>query len=575
MLDIRAGSRVGPYKVVAPLEEAARGGTSTLFLAQLAQVDGSQLVIVKLVPVEGEGGEGGGVFELNALRKEVGILQKLRHPGIVKIYPIPSRNGRRERYISRAANVPGKPWFCALEHLGGGSLESRLKELTILPLGEAVEIAYQIGAALDYMHAKGYVHWDVKPDNILFRHPWSENGAGAVEAVLTDFGIARSTHEPAVVAGSVRYMSPERLRVHLGEIPPDQVMDQRPADVYALGLVLYEMLSGDLPFAAEDMESIKIAILEDTPIPLTDFNPEVPPAVEDIIFQALNKHPAARPAMEEMVTMLDRAVPAPRVGVRVPSMPGVGGEMAEGGAVRMGVSTRRPAPSRPGEREVEPRERRPSPAERLQQWALTAVAVGVIVIGGLWVMGRTMGVGPLAPTPTPTVIPTEVPTETPAPTVVPAAEMISLSPASAVTDEGSVEITIVGENFQESVDVFLSGAQGDIPATGVNVYGGGKRLWCSFNISGVEPGVWSVLVESPDGTLSELPNAFTVVAPTPTPTPTNTPAPTPTPTRVYRAPAPTDVPPPPPTSVPQPSGGGGGGGGGGGAPKPPPTIPLP
>ncbi|MDY6877156.1 MAG: serine/threonine-protein kinase [Chloroflexota bacterium] len=564
MLDIRAGSRVGPYKVVTSLEEAtARGGTSTLFLAQLAQVDGSQLVIVKLVPGEETGSESNGFFELNALRKEVETLQKLRHPGIVKIYPIPSRNGHRERYISRAANVPGKPWFCAMEHLGGGSLESRLKELTILPLGEAVEIAYQIGSALDYMHARGYVHWDVKPDNILFRYPRSENGA--VEAVLTDFGIARSTHGPAVVAGSVRYMSPERLRVHLGEIPPDQVMDQRPADVYALGLVLYEMLSGDLPFAADDMESIKIAILEDTPIPLTDFNPEVPPVVEDIIFQALNKRPAARPVIGEMVTMLDRAVPAPRVGVHMPSLPG--GKVTEDNQRQSTISS-------PREREVRPIERQPSPAERLQQWALTAVAAGVIVVGGLWVMGRGMGIGPLKPTPIPTAIPAEMPTETPMPTVVPAAEMISASPASAVTDEGSVEITIVGENFQESVDVFLSGAQGDIPATGVKVYGGGKRLWCSFNISGVEPGVWSVLVENPDGTLSELPNAFTVVAPTPTPMPTDTPTPTPTPTRVYRPPAPTAIPPtaPPPVSS---------GGGGGGGPRPtkppssPPTIPPP
>jgi hypothetical protein len=513
-----------------------------LFLAQLAQVDGSQLVIVKLVPAR-EGGEGDGFFALNALRKEVEVLQKIRHPGIVKIYPIPFRNGRREHYISRAANVSGKPWYCAMEYLGGGSLESRLQELSILPLGEAVEIAYQIGSALDYMHASGYVHWDVKPDNILFRHPRSENGngAGMIEAVLTDFGIARSSHEPAVVAGSVRYMSPERLRVHLGEIPPDQIMNQRPADVYALGLVLYEMLAGDLPFAAADMEGIKAAILKETPIPLTDFNPEVPAVVEDIIFQALNKHPAARPAMGEMVTMLDKAVPAPRVGVRMSLIPG--SEVAED-------TRRRPAVPRPGEREVRPIVRKPSLADRLQQWALTAVAVGILVVGSLWVAGRAMGMGPLAPTPTPMAAPTEVPAETPAPTPVPSVEVISLSPASAVTDEGSVAITIVGENFQESADVFLSGTQGDIPATGVKVYAGGSRMWCSFNISTAEPGVWSVLVGNPGDTLSELPGAFTIVAPTPTPMPTDTPTPMPTPTRYI--PRATAVPPAaiPPTAAP-------------------------
>jgi hypothetical protein len=519
MLDIRAGSRVGPYKIVAPLEEAVRaGGTSTLFLAQLAQVDGSQLVIVKLVPAR-EGGEGGGFFELDALRKEVEVLQKIRHPGIVKIYPIPFRNGRREHYISRATNVPGKPWYCALEHLGGGSLESRLQELSFLPLGEAVEIAYQIGSALDYMHASGYVHWDVKPDNILFRHPRSENGngVGTIEAVLTDFGIARSSHEPAVVAGSVRYMSPERLRVHLGEIPPDQIMDQRPADVYALGLVLYEMLAGDLPFAAEDIEGIKAAILEETPIPLTDFNPEVPAVVEDIIFQALNKHPAARPAVGEMVTMLDKAVPAPRVGVQTLLIPG--GEMVENGAMRMGVTPRRSAPGRSGEREAGPRERKPSLADRLQQWALTAVAVGILVVGSLWVAGRAMGMGPLAPTP-PEVL-------------------------------------------------LIRSGQSDIWCTGVRVYPSGSKMRCSFDLSKAEPGVWSVQVTNPvnPGGWDELPGAFTIIAPTPTPMPTDTPTPIPTATaRPWRPTAvpPTAIPPAAAPSQPQPK------------PKPtkPPTIPT-
>jgi len=573
MLDIRAGSRVGPYKIIAPLEEAARGGTSTLFLAQLAQVDRTQLVIVKIVPVEEGNGERG-LFALNALRKEVEILQKLRHPSIVKVYPIPSRNGRREHYISRATNVPGNPWFCVLEYLGGGSLESRLQELGVIPLEEAVEIAYQVGSALDYMHAKGYVHWDVKPDNILFRYARSENGI--IEAVLTDFGIARSTHEPAVVAGSVRYMSPERLRVHLGELPPDQIMDQRPADVYALGLVLYEMLAGCLPFVAEDEEGIKSAILEETPIPLTDFNYEIPPVVEDIIFQALEKDPTNRPTMEEMVTMLDRAVPAPRLGMPAPAVPGT--ESAEAiGWVTTGAIPRRAGPSRAGEREAERPERKPSLVRRWRPALIgAAVALLVFICAAALIFPQSFPMAlPWSPTDTPT--PTATPTTTPTPTPVPSPVAISISPNSASTDEGSVTVTIIGENFQEIPDVFLSGAQGDIPATGVRVYAAGSRMQCSFNIADAEPGVWSVLVINPDGSSSELPGAFTVVAPTPTPTPTpmptDTPTPTPTVTRVWR-PRPTATP-IPPTATPQPSGGGGG------KPKPtkkpasPPTIPPP
>lgn len=427
MLDIRAGSRVGPYKVIAPLEEAVRGGTSTLFLAQLARVEGTQLVIIKLVPVEEGSGEGQGLFELNALRREVEILQKLRHPNIVKLYPIPSRSGQREHYISRATNVPGGPWFCTMEYLGGGSLESRFQEMAILPSEEAVEVAYQIGSALDYMHAKGYVHWDVKPDNILFRDTRSENGT--IQAVLTDFGIARSTHEPAVVAGSVRYMSPERLRVHVGEVSPEQIMDQRPADVYALGVVLYEMLAGNLPFVAEGEEGIKSAILEEPPIPLTDFNYEVSPVLEDIIFQAMEKEPANRPTMEEMITMMDKAVPAPRLGVS--ALPVAGAEPAAEAVVPIAAPRRRPAPRAREEQEAEKREPKPSLAKRLMPSLIGAAAMLLIfVCAATFLFPEKLPVvmpwatdtpTPTAtptntPTPTPTNTPTATPTDTPTPT---------------------------------------------------------------------------------------------------------------------------------------------------------------
>ncbi len=387
MLEIKRGSWVGPYKVIKPLEEEITGAMATLFLAQLVQPEGTQLVVLKVVPEE-EGAE----ERINALRKEVEILRKLRHPNIIKVYPIPSRK-RGEFYISRATNVPGKPWFCALEYLKGGSLRTRLQELGSLPLEEAVEIAYQIGSALDYMHSKGYVHWDVKPENISFRYELSEEGK--IEAVLTDFGIARGTHEPAEVTGTVDYMSPERLKVHMGEIPPDQITDQRPADVYALGVVLYEMLTGSLPFVGEDKESLKYAILEEQPIPLTDFKPDVPAVIEDVIFQALEKDPAERPTMEEMVTMLDRAAPLIRIGIRRPPAP--------------------PPKERVVEEEKKERkeEEKPkaSPIRLFLKWAfaiaLVAALAMALFIGWEWAHGAHP---PWQPTPTPIVVAPATPT---------------------------------------------------------------------------------------------------------------------------------------------------------------------
>ncbi len=510
MLEIRVGSRVGPYKIVAPLKEAARGGMATLFLAQLARLEGTQLVILKIVPVEEEGG----IAELNALRKEVEILQKLRHPNIVKIYPIPSRSGRREHYIARATNVPGNPWFCAMEHLGGGSLESRLRELALLPLGEAVEIACQIGSALDYMHSKGYVHWDVKPDNILFRYDMSENGI--VEAVLIDFGIARGTHEPAVVAGTVRYMSAERLRVHMGEVPPEQIMDQRPADVYALGVVLYEMLAGDLPFVAEDEASIKSAILEEPPIPLTDFNYEVPAVVEDVIFQGLEKNPANRPPMEEMVTMLDRAVPAPRVSTQLLPVFGAAPGLA---AERVEI----PVPRRRREREeVVERPAKPPLIRRL--WVpITALAVVLALTFSLW---------------WPRVMP-------PPPTI------DVISPPSPSVEEGIVQVSIEGENFRDGMAVFLTDSSGSrIHCLGVRVSDGGKMAQCSLDLSQADGGNGILEVSHDGGSASQF---WPIGEPTPTPTSTSTPTPTNTPTPTLPptdTPTPTVIPTLPPTGTP-------------------------
>lgn len=486
MLDVRAGSRIGPYKVIAPLEEvSARGGMSTLFLAQLAQVDGTQLLLLKLVPVEETGGERSGMRALNALRKEVELLQRLRHPNIVKIYPIPSRNdGRREHYVSRATNVPGGPWYCTMEYLGGGSLETRLQELTVMPIEEAVEIAYQIGSALDYMHAKGYVHWDVKPDNILFREPRSENGR--TQAVLTDFGIARSTHEPAVVAGSVPYMSPERLRVHTGEIPTDQVMDQRPADVYALGVVLYEMLADSLPYAAEAGEDLKAAILKEPLIPLSDFNYEVPSVLEGVIFQALEKDPANRPTAEEMVTMLDRAVPAPRLGVQAATMPGPAAEEAVG---RVRPAPRR-APRRREEQEEVAEPERPGLVDRLGQLALAVVGVALIAF---IVYLLLPGVLPGPP------------------------QITEVMPSQLQKEKGSVFVKLEGENFQDDMEVYLTDMAGSrIRCMGVDV-SGGRKADCSLDLADAEGGNWTLEVRQDNGSDRM---GVRVVVPTPTPTPT-------------------------------------------------------
>jgi len=136
-------------------------------------------------------------------------------------------------------------------------------------------------------------------------------------------------------------------------------------------------------------------------------------------------------------------------------------------------------------------------------------------------------------------MPTATPTGVPTPTPIPLPTVSGISPDSASTDEGSVTVTIVGENFRDIPEVFLiSDMHGDIAATDVSVTAG-SRIRCSFNIADAEPGVWGVLVSNPDDTWGELDEVFTITAPQPQPlqpSPAQPLQPPPTPAPVYRKP---------------------------------------
>jgi eukaryotic-like serine/threonine-protein kinase len=175
-----------------------------------------------------------------------------------------------------------------MPYVQGESLRTRLNRETQLPVGDAIRIARDIAAGLDYAHRHGVIHRDIKPDNVLFHDG---------RALVADFGIALARSQggggdqtrmtrSGVSLGTPEYMSPEQAAGH-------QNLDQR-TDVYALGVVLYEMLAGQPPFTAATAQAIFARVMSDEPRPLLSQRKTVPPHVDAAVSRALEKLPADR-----------------------------------------------------------------------------------------------------------------------------------------------------------------------------------------------------------------------------------------------------------------------------------------
>ena len=246
-----------------------------------------------------------GQFFHEALDNEVERLRRLKHPGIVRIYPIRRDGLSNFPYFARSgAGSKNDPPFSVLEYLTGGSLTDLLTQQKRLEPGLALEIARGLAATLDYVHNRNQVHLDIKPENILFRESPT---SGRVEPVLIDFGIARDIGQQGLKAGTLYYSSPERLQATHRMQPPETAALPHPAmDIYSLGLVLYQMLTGHLPFQGRDRKSITSAILEGNPTLPSDYQSTLSAELDELVLLTINKDPAKRPTAEQLTIALER-----------------------------------------------------------------------------------------------------------------------------------------------------------------------------------------------------------------------------------------------------------------------------
>ncbi|HSB55839.1 MAG TPA: WD40 repeat domain-containing serine/threonine protein kinase [Gemmatimonadales bacterium] len=268
--------------------ELGQGGMATVYLAQDLKHD-RKVAIKVLRP------ELAAVIGADRFLTEIKTTANLQHPHILALHDsgrtVGQSDGRTEEFL-----------FYVMPFVEGESLRDRLNREKQLPIPDAVRIATEVAGALDYAHRHGIIHRDIKPENVLLHDG---------RALVADFGIALAASsaggrmtETGMSLGTPTYMSPEQA---MGE----RTLDAR-TDVYALGCVLYEMLTGEPPFTGPTAQAIVAKVLTDEPRRVSELRRSVPPAVEAAIGTALEKLPADRfGAMAEFAAALQSTgVPA-------------------------------------------------------------------------------------------------------------------------------------------------------------------------------------------------------------------------------------------------------------------------
>ncbi|MDQ2673686.1 MAG: Stk1 family PASTA domain-containing Ser/Thr kinase, partial [Chloroflexota bacterium] len=371
----------GRYRLIAPLGD---GGMATIWRAVDEQLD--REVAVKLLRPQFSADPG---FAAR-FKQEARAAGGLSHPNIVGVYDYGTDGADGDQYI-------------VMELVEGRDLSAILRERGALSVDDSVRIAIGVAGALEVAHRKGIVHRDVKPGNILI------TDAGDVK--VTDFGIARAVSEASMTVtgttlGSVHYFSPEQAR-------GDEVTGA--SDVYALAIVLYEMLTGRRPFEGDSAAAVALKRLnEDPPRPSTIGHP-LPAGLEAIVMRALEREPAERfpdaGAFAEALRVWrrdpDAAAPMVAAGVApVPAPTPPAGEPT----VYVPPRVTRPAdrvPVGPPPRRLPPPE--PARDEGQPWWIWLLALLAVVILGAIGFLAAQLLSGDGTPEPTASAVTVTVP----------------------------------------------------------------------------------------------------------------------------------------------------------------------
>lgn len=243
------------------LSELGRGGMGIVYQAYDKQLK-EQVAIKLLSPLLSTDQEA-----LERLTREVSVARRVTHPNVIRIHDMSEVNGLH--YVS-------------MEYFRGVNLKEHLKRSGALSLMNAYQILTQMWDGLEAAHSQGVIHRDLKAQNIMI------SPSGQVKII--DFGLARSVHLQGMTAtglimGTPEYMAPEQVS--------GKHVDER-ADIYALGVILFEMLTGRVPFTGDSAIAVGFQQLKDPPPSPRSINPQIPEEVERVILKALEKNPIQR-----------------------------------------------------------------------------------------------------------------------------------------------------------------------------------------------------------------------------------------------------------------------------------------
>ena len=340
----------GRYRV---LSRIGAGGMADVYLAEDEQL--GRRVALKLL--HRRFAEDPGFVE--RFRREARAAAGLAHPHVVGVYDRGAHDGT---------------YYIAMEYLPGRSLKQLIRQEAPLEPVRAIDLALQILKAARFAHRHGVIHRDLKPQNVIV----DDSGY----AKVTDFGIARAgasdMTETGSIMGTAQYLSPEQA----------QGLPVGPAsDIYSIGVILYEMLTGRVPFEADSPVSIALRHVSEAPVPPSRLNPRIPPALEQAVLWALNKDPADRPAdADDLIAALERIRESILRGdeteptARIPAAAAVPGMAGEGAGDRPPAAAALAAPLPGGEppgHDGGP----PAVERRRRRWPWVATALLLLAIG--------------------------------------------------------------------------------------------------------------------------------------------------------------------------------------------------